>query len=100
MSLHYYIYYRVLTDDPETEQQIRGMQARLSCRSGHYGKLLKRHNDPLTWMEIYEGISNSADFEQQLTRALAEFDIAMFINGNRVTECFSGELLTAAHCRA
>jgi|WetSurMetagenome_2_1015567.scaffolds.fasta_scaffold705165_2 hypothetical protein len=100
MPLHYYIYYRVRTDDAETELQIRGMQARLGCRSGHYGSLLKRRDDPLTWMEIYQHIDDSASFEQQLAQAVNEFDVDMFISGNRVTECFSGELVPAAHCRA
>ncbi|ARU32248.1 hypothetical protein CAP31_11530 [Sulfuriferula sp. AH1] len=98
--LHYYIYYRVHSDDPETEQLIRGMQVRLGCRSGQYGNLVKRRDDPLTWMEIYEHVSDSATFEQQLARAVAEFDVEMFINGSRVTECFSGELAPTAHCRA
>lgn len=98
--LHYYIYYRVHSDDAETEQLIRGMQARMGCRSGHYGHLLKRRDDPLTWMEIYEHVSDSAAFELQLARAVAEFDVEMFINGSRVTECFSGERVSAAHCRA
>ena len=100
MTQHYYIYYRVITDDAETERQIRSMQARLDCRSGNHGSLLKRHDDPLTWMEIYEQVSDGPAFEQQLARAVAEFDVAMFINGNRITECFVGELTPTAHCRA
>ena len=98
--MHYYIYYKVRSDDLETEQQIRSMQARLGCRSGYYGSLLKRHDDPLTWMEIYENISDTNVFEQHLARAVSEFDVEMFINGDRVTECFTGELTPTSHCRA
>lgn len=99
MLAHYYIYYKVRSDDLETEHQIRSMQARLACRSGHDGKLLKRRDDPLTWMEIYEQVKDSTAFEQHLARVVAEFDVAMFINGNRVTECFMGDQ-PSAHCRA
>jgi hypothetical protein len=91
--LNYYIYYRVLTDDIETERQIRGMQAKLTCRTGVQSALLKRHDDLLTWMETYTDIGNISAFNLALQRALSEFDIAMFTNGNRVTECFTNDAL-------
>lgn len=99
MLAHYYIYYKVLSDDLETEHHIRNMQVRLACRSSHAGKLLKRRDDPLTWMEVYEDVSDSAAFEQHLARTLTEFDVAMFINGDRITECFMGDQ-PIAHCLA
>ena len=99
MLSHYYIYYKVISDDLETEHHIRNVQARLACRSGHAGKLLKRRDDPLTWMEVYEQINDTATFEQHLARVLAELDVAMFINGDRITECFVGDQ-PATHCRA
>lgn len=98
--LNYYIYYRVLTDDDETERQIRGMQTKLGCRTGVYGNLLKRQDDGLTWMETYSNIPNQTAFDNQLKHALSEFDVAMFINGERVTECFIGDSTTPTHCRA
>jgi hypothetical protein len=98
--LNYYIYYRVLTDDLETERQIRGLQARLTCRTGVQGNLLKRQDDALTWMEIYPNITDQIEFDRALKQALSEFDIAIFINGKRVTECFIGETTQAYHCLA
>ncbi|BBP05351.1 hypothetical protein TPL01_15260 [Sulfuriferula plumbiphila] len=94
MSTHYYIYYRVADDDTETETRIRAMQARLACRSGVSGHLLKRRDDPHTWMEIYENVADSIDFEQQLARAVSEFDVDMFLAdaGRRVIECFVGDV--------
>ena len=92
--MHYYVYYRVYSDDAETELQIRTLQARLGCRSGVYGYLLKRRDDTLTWMEVYESIPDSAAFELQMNRAVSELDVAMFINGERVTECFVGNNAT------
>ncbi|MHB1677334.1 MAG: DUF4936 family protein [Sulfuriferula sp.] len=98
--MHYYVYYRVYTDDAETELQIRSMQARLGCRCGVYGYLLKRREDPLTWMEVYESIANGATFERHMNHALSESDATMFINGNRVTECFLSSNTASTHCRA
>lgn len=91
---HYYIYYRVADDDTETETQVRAMQARLACRSGVSGHLLKRRDDPHTWMEIYENVADSIGFEQQLARAVSEFDVEMFLGGEgrRVVECFVGNV--------
>ncbi len=86
--MNYYIYYRVLSDDAETELLIRGMQARLTCSSGVSGYLLKRSDDPLTWMEVYENVGDEAAFERQMARALAAADIAMFIDGKRIVERF------------
>ncbi|MFA5170915.1 MAG: DUF4936 family protein [Sulfuriferula sp.] len=98
--LNYYIYYRVLTDDLDTERQIRSMQAKLGCRTGVYGSLLKRQDDAFTWMEIYANITDQTAFGRALHQALSEFDIEMFINGKRITECFIGESEQPHHCRA
>ncbi len=96
---HYYIYYRVKDDDAaETETHIRAMQARLACRSSINGRLLKRRDDPSTWMEIYENVADSNNFEHQLARAVSEFDVDMFLTGDgrRVTECFVGDVAPAS----
>ncbi|MES2367538.1 MAG: DUF4936 family protein [Pseudomonadota bacterium] len=91
---HYYIYYRVKDDDAETETQIRAMQTRLACRSNTQGRLLKRRDDPSTWMEIYENVADSIHFEHQLARVVSEFDVDMFLaaDGPRVIECFAGDI--------
>ncbi|MHB1246086.1 MAG: DUF4936 family protein [Sulfuriferula sp.] len=87
---HYYIYYRVKDDDAETETHIHAMQTRLACRSNIKGRLLKRRDDPSTWMEIYENVADSINFEHQLARTVSEFDVDMFLTGDgrRVIECF------------
>lgn len=95
---HYYIYYRVKDDDAETETQVRAMQTRLACRSGVSGHLLKRRGDPSTWMEIYTNVADSINFEQQLARAVSEFDVEMFLagDGRRVVECFVGDVAASS----
>ncbi|GBL46121.1 hypothetical protein SFMTTN_1933 [Sulfuriferula multivorans] len=95
---HYYIYYRVKDDDAETETRIRAMQARLACRSNISGRLLKRRDDSSTWMEIYENVADSNNFEHQLARAVSEFDVDMFLTGDgrRVIECFVGDVAASS----
>ncbi len=94
---HYYVYYRVADNDYETETQVRAMQARLACRSGIAGRLLKRRDDPHMWMEIYDNVADSKHFELHLARAVSEFDVDMFLarDACRSVECFTGD--EAAH---
>lgn len=97
---HYYIYiyYRVSGNEIEAEQAVRAMQARLACRSGIPGQLLKKRDDPGLWMEIYEGVSDPDCFEHLLNQAADEFDVDMFIETPRKLECFSGDIRLAAVC--
>ena len=89
---HYYIYYRVAAKDTtEAELLIRSMQARLACRSGISGRLLKKRDEPGLWMEVYEDIAEPQGFERLLNQAVDEFDIALFADGPRHLECFTGE---------
>ncbi|MDA8224420.1 MAG: DUF4936 family protein [Betaproteobacteria bacterium] len=86
--MHVYIYYRVRTDDPETETLIRGLQARLACRACINGRLLKRCDDPLTWMEIYEDVADAQALLRQLDQLASEYDLMPFLDGERHVECF------------
>ncbi len=88
---HYYIYYRVSEKNAdEAETLVRSMQARLACRSGVAGRLLKKRGEPGLWMEVYEGVAEPEGFERLLNQAADEFDLAMFIDGPRKLECFTG----------
>lgn len=89
---HYYIYYRInVKDAVEAETLVRSMMARLACRSGIYGRLLKKHGEPGLWMEVYEDVREPERFERLLDQAADEFDIGMFIDGPRRSECFTGQ---------
>lgn len=48
----------------------------------------RRCDDPATWMEIYEGISDWDGFEVALAAAVARLSVASFIDGDRHLECF------------
>ncbi|MGA7179271.1 MAG: DUF4936 family protein [Thiobacillaceae bacterium] len=84
-----YVYYRVAQCDwNEAENLIRSLQARLACRSGIAGRLLKKRGEPGLWMEVYESIAQLEAFERHLAQLEDEFDIAVFIDGVRHREVF------------
>ena len=87
----YFVWYRVQHDDRDTETAIRSMMSRLSCRSGVAGRLLKKRDEPRLWMEIYADVADAAGFERLLQQAVDEYDVEMFIDGKRCTECFLAE---------
>lgn len=99
MSLSFYIYYRVdAKNADEAETLVRSMQARLACRSGIRGKLLKKRDEPGLWMEIYEDVEEPERFERLLDQAVDEFDLAMFLEGPRHAECFLADSAPMATC--
>ncbi len=93
----YFIWYRVNQDDRDTELAIRSMMSRLACRSGSAGILLKKRDEARLWMETYSNVADTTRFEHLLRQAVDEFDIEMFIDGNRTMECFlAGDTVPAA----
>ncbi len=100
MNLNYYIYYRVSEKDAdEAETLVRSMQARLACRSGISGCLLKKRDNPGLWMEVYEGVNEAERFERLLDQAVDEFDLAVLLDGPRHAECFIAENHPGPACR-
>lgn len=98
---HYYIYYRVSENNElEAEQAVRSMQARLACRSGITGQLLRKRDDPLLWMEVYAQVADTERFERLLHQAVDEFDLDMFLETTRKLECFAGEISSGMACSA
>ncbi|WP_018410839.1 DUF4936 family protein [Methyloversatilis thermotolerans] len=65
--IDYYIYYRI---DPHREAALRAavasMQASLRAATGVAGRLRRRLDDPSTWMEVYEGVTDPRRFEIEL----------------------------------
>ena len=84
-----YVYYRLdprHSDDAETP--IRALMAGLACRTGALAQLLKKHAEPLLWMEAYAGVTDPDAFERELARGVDEYDVSVFIDGERHIECF------------
>lgn len=89
MPLSYYIYYRVVRP-AHAQALVRRMQAELKNKTGVDGRLLRKRGDPATWMEIYEGVVDSGQFEQCLGAMLQAVDFASALEtgGTRHMECF------------
>ncbi len=79
--LAYYVYYRLRadTDSAEAEGRIAAMQQTLAASTGVHGRLLRRKDDPATWMEIYEPIEDGPVFELALQQAVDSAGIAGLI---------------------
>ncbi len=92
MAWSYYIYYRVDADKTAAcaaaTQQIL---ATLHEKTGVRGRVLKKRNEPLLWMEIYEQVTDEAKFEWELAEAVAASDIAALLQAGsaRHIECFA-----------
>lgn len=88
MVFNYYVWYRVAEDEGAADLAVRTMMARLGCRTGVSGRLLKKRDESLLRMEVYEGVADAEVFERHLAQALDEFDVEMFLDGPRRSECF------------
>lgn len=100
MAFDFYVWYRAGLDEAAAELAVRTMMARLGCRSGVSGRLLKKRDEPRLWMEVYEGVADVEAFEQTLAQALDEFDVEIFLDGPRRTECFIADIPIPAACAA
>ena len=90
MSLSLFVYYRVSAPDSTVQARVDAMQSDLFAATGVRGRLLRRRDDPTTWMEIYEPVTDAVAFEQSLDAALARHGFsALLASGDvRHTEHF------------
>lgn len=99
MRFTYCVWYRVTDDGPDTERIVRGLMARLACRTGVAGRLMRKRDEPRLWMELYAGVVAPAAFESALRELADTYDVDMFLSGERRIECFiEDEAGTEAHC--
>ena len=92
MLLNYYVYYRVAPSDAARARAVvDAVQSALRQDTGIQGSLLRRDDDPSTWMEIYEAVADPLRFEAALERLLAQhnFDRCMAADARRHTERFT-----------
>lgn len=93
MSSSYYIYYRVPLGNAERARAaVEALQRELSEATGIGGRLLCRRDDETTWMEIYEGVSDSARFESKLAEMVARHGVLalLALGSSRKQEIFRG----------
>jgi hypothetical protein len=93
MNWSYYIYYRV--DPAKTGAcavAVEYLFDAIQRKTGVQGRVMKKRNEPLLWMEIFENVPDEASFEWELAEAVAGSGIANFLQdgSGRHTECFSG----------
>jgi hypothetical protein len=81
--LNYYVYYKV---EPERLAALRSLVGALLStverKTGVRGRWMHRRDDPLTYMEVYEGVSDEKAFEALLEREGAKLGL------RRKIECF------------
>ena len=91
MPLNYYIYYRVAPSEAARARTVvDAVQSALRADTGIRGRLLRRDDDPSTWMEVYETVADPLRFEAALDRLLAQhgFDSCVAPDAHRHTERF------------
>lgn len=91
MALSYYIYYRVQPEKAAgCEPAIRNVLAAVRAATGVTGRLMKKRGEGNLWMEVYEGVTDDAKFEWELTDAAGRLGIQSFLlpGSGRHVECF------------
>ncbi len=71
VPVSYYVYYRVSAPhETAARQAVASMQLSLEQRTSVIGRLMRRQDEPLLWMEIYEGVRDAVEFEKVLSELL------------------------------
>lgn len=87
MTHSLYLYYQVAVPDARLRQTVQALQQELCARCGVSARLLRRRDDPATWMEVYEGIADDTAFAATLAEAEQRHGIAA-LSGPRHAEWF------------
>ena len=88
---HYYIYYPVRIGlEADLARVLYNAQADLQARTGISGRALRKADDPWTWMEIYENVTDVPAFDAALEQAVERHGLMRFVDegGRRHTERF------------
>ena len=92
MAWSYYIYYRVDTGQTAAcAAAVQKLLAAVRASTHIQGRVLKKRNEPLLWMEIYENVTDEAKFEWALAEAVAGSGITALLQpgSTRHSECFA-----------
>jgi hypothetical protein len=80
MSLSYYVYYKVPAGNPAPARAaVDALQRALAEATGIAGRLLSRRDDPSTWMEVYENVSDSTRFEATLAELAERYRVSALL---------------------
>lgn len=73
---NYYVYYRVDADRVSVlRPQVENLFEQIHQQLGVRGRWMRRRDDPLTYMEVYEGVTDEAAFESALAREAAKLGL-------------------------
>lgn len=74
---NYYVYYRVEQIRlASLRAEVEELFEKIQNQSGVRGRWMRRRDDPLTYMEVYEGVKDEAAFEALLERESAKLGLA------------------------
>ena len=86
-----YIYYRIAHGHAAAARRVIEMAFHnLEDRAGIVGRLLQRQDEPALWMEVYENVRDTDQFEAMLTNLLDAHRFSAFLapGSARKTERF------------
>jgi hypothetical protein len=84
----YFVWYRLAGDPCEARAAVTAMMLDVAVDCGVAGRLMRRSDDPSTWMEVYETVVDPAGFERALASALERHGALAYANGGRHVERF------------
>lgn len=87
MTHSLYLYYKVANFDAGLYRRLLALQQELCSRCGVSARLLRRRDDPTTWMEVYEDIADDTAFAASLAEAAERHGVSALI-GARHAEWF------------
>ena len=74
--MNYYVYYKVSPAQlAEVRPRVQDLFREAKLGFGVSGRWMRRRDDPTTYMEVYEGVSDDAAFEMLLAREAARFGV-------------------------
>ena len=84
----YFVWYRLAGDACEARAAVTAMMLDVAADCGVVGRLMKRTDDPSTWMEGYETVDDPVAFERVLAEALERHGALAYADGGRHVERF------------
>ena len=91
MSCSFYIYYKVAAQNADRVRAAAlELQRALLRATGITGRLLCRRDNPETWMEVYEGVADTAAFQAALDTEVQRLQFGNLLgpDARRITELF------------
>ena len=74
--MNYYVYYKVSPEKLEDlRARVEALFALVEKQCGVRGRWMHRHDDPATYMEVYEGVADERAFEALIEREGAKLGL-------------------------